>query len=621
MGGEDDIRKAFRKAKVPPTKRLEARSSGPGSKDVEKSLQQLLARKAPDPQRLIELISELDDITYYGTWRKRAAAKFSGPLKALDALREKERQRQAADRQRNAVPSDEVVATLDGLRGRSRVTAVVEVVMQANEKSRDLFRLGEVIVRPRVRDELTGRVELEPLGGTKHAGIVALAGQLERMVRFEEAGEETELAADLVTRVAASPDLRLPAIEGVTYSPVLAPDGTVVDRPGYSAAARLWYALPPGFRLPAVAQNPTAKDIARARDVILGEILGDFPFDSPASLANAVACDLLPGVRAMIQGPTPIHLYRKPETGTGGTLCADVQLAGWYGAPCPAGTLGESEAEIHKTLVSLLLKGEPVAYFDNVDGYVASAALEAATSRLSFGGRVLGASVYANAPVRCMWVMTGNGPTFSKALARRMVPIGMDAGCEHPSERPTDRFRHPELMTWVLENRALISWARLTLLRAWVAAGKPRAKPPVPMGTFEEWAGLMSGVLDVAGVPGFLGNVRQFRESADPESPALRELVEIWAEKRGETWVTAGDVLKIASDAGIPLKLDILENTSGPDKARAVAMKVLSPNRGRIISGWRIDAADPGGTDERGHRKSTKPNRWRLVRVGIEEQA
>jgi hypothetical protein len=597
------------------------RGNGRSQIDPEKAgkeLEQLLAEENPDPKRLVELLAALDDIAYFGTWRARAKVKFSGPLKVLDDLRTRERKRQNEKRKSESTKTPgEVVVAL----GRARVGAVVDGVLQANGDRPQLFRLGEALVRPRLWDEQTGRVELEPLGGKARAGIIALAGQLERMVRFEENGEETELAADLVTRVATSPDLRLPLINGVTYSPFLAPDGTLIVDPGYNAAAQVWYAPPPRFDLPPVSENPTADEIAKARSLILDDVLGDFPFDSGAACANAVACDLLPGVRVLIEGPTPIHLYGKPETGTGGTLCADVQLAAWYGTPCAAGTLSGGEAEIHKTLISIFVKGEPVAYLDNVDGHVASAALEAATARTHFGGRILGASIFVNAPVRAMWVMTGNGPTFSKALVRRIVPITMDAGCEKPAERPTDRFRHPLLMKWVLSNRPLIMWARMTLLRAWVAAGRPLGKPAVPMGTFEAWAGVMAGILEVAGIPGFLGNVREFREHADPDSKALRELVEAWAEARGERWVAAKDVLETARAAGVPLQLGILENTSEPDKARAIALKVLWPNRGRIISGWRIEAADPGGTDDNGHRRSTKPNRWRLLRVGVEEEA
>ncbi len=59
---------------------------------------------------------------------------------------------------------------------------------------------------------------------------------------------------------------------------------------------------------------------------------------------------------------------------------------------------------------------------------------------------------------------------------------------EHPEER-TD-FRHPRLLAWVGENRGRILPAALTLLRAYVAAGRPVQRLP-GFGSFEEWSDLV----------------------------------------------------------------------------------------------------------------------------------
>jgi hypothetical protein len=56
-------------------------------------------------------------------------------------------------------------------------------------------------------------------------------------------------------------------------------------------------------------------------------------------------------------------------------------------------------------------------------------------------------------------------------LARRSVLIRLDANVERPAERKG--FRHPNLLAYARGNRGQLVWACLTLIQAWVAAGRP----------------------------------------------------------------------------------------------------------------------------------------------------
>jgi hypothetical protein len=51
---------------------------------------------------------------------------------------------------------------------------------------------------------------------------------------------------------------------------------------------------------------------------------------------------------------------------------------------------------------------------------------------------------------------------------------------------------------------------------AWMAAGRPRG--PQTLGSFESWAAIIGGVLDVAGVRGFLENQHAAYDEADAEA-------------------------------------------------------------------------------------------------------
>ena len=49
------------------------------------------------------------------------------------------------------------------------------------------------------------------------------------------------------------------------------------------------------------------------------------------------------------------------------------------------------------------------------------------------------------------------------------------------------------------------------------------------MGSFESWAATMGGILEVAGVPGFLENRQEVYAQAEAENTAWRTFIDIWA--------------------------------------------------------------------------------------------
>src|SRR5262249_35805815 len=84
---------------------------------------------------------------------------------------------------------------------------------------------------------------------------------------------------------------------------------------GYHPQARLWYRRPDGLEVPAVPPQPTDAEVAEARKLLLEEVYGDFPLVDDASRAHALAATLLPFVRLLIDGPTPLHLFSAPTGG------------------------------------------------------------------------------------------------------------------------------------------------------------------------------------------------------------------------------------------------------------------------------------------------------------------
>src|SRR5262249_34585029 len=99
----------------------------------------------------------------------------------------------------------------------------------------------------------------------------------------------------------------LPMLRDMVELPVFLKDGTLVSASGYHRDSGIWMQAS-GLTLPPVADEPDEGTRGVAL-MFLDEILCDFPFKDAASRAHAMAALLLPFVREMIEGPTPLHLF------------------------------------------------------------------------------------------------------------------------------------------------------------------------------------------------------------------------------------------------------------------------------------------------------------------------
>ncbi len=355
----------------------------------------------------------------------------------------------------------------------------------------------------------------------------------------------------VVKSMVATPDPALPVLAGIVTAPVLGRGGVLLTEPGYHPDARLLYRPPPGFVLPPVPERPSTADIAAATSLLLDDLLGDFPFTSEAERAHALCLLLLGFVRAMVDGPTPLHLIEKPTPGTGATLMVDVIATIHTGCGASVMTEGRDDEEWRKRITAKLRQIPSLVLIDNLRAELDSAALAAALTAPFWEDRILGASEMARLPIRCAWVATGNNPTSSHEIARRLVRIRLDARTDQPWRR--DGFRHPDLMVWVRANRAGLVAACLTLCRAWTAAGRPRGEQSI--GSYEAWSATMGGILGVAGVPGFLGNLEELMEGLDAEGGAWRAFIGMWWDRFGTAEVSVSDLLGFAqsTEAALPI--------------------------------------------------------------------
>src|SRR5262249_52957971 len=74
------------------------------------------------------------------------------------------------------------------------------------------------------------------------------------------------------------------------------------------------------------------------------------------------------------------------------------------------------------------------------------------------------------------------------------------------------------------------------------------------LGMFEGWAHTMGGILEVAGIPGFLQNLDEFYEQVTHEATEVYAFVAEWWERHKSEPLTSKDLIPLADEVGIDLE-------------------------------------------------------------------
>ena len=406
-------------------------------------------------------------------------------------------------------------------------------------KSPEFFKFGSKLVH------------LEADQGRVYSRVLnrdSLIGHMDRLGDYMTAKDGVYMPAfppkDVADNMLSESPPPVPSLEGIVNTPVIGPDGECITTEGYDPKTQLYINLN-GLQVPTVPNNPLESDVSRARALILDELLFDFPFTSNSDQAHAVAALLTPLVRPMINGPTPLFLFESPAPGTGKGLLAEVVVKITTGSAPAVMTEGRGTEEWRKRITAALLPAPAVILIDNVQRPIDSASLAAALTAVVWSDRELGATRMLNLPVRCCWLATGNNVSLSGEIARRTIRSRIDAQIERPWERMA--FKHAPLADWVHRNRGELCWALMTLVRAWVSAGRP--EPTERIGSFEDWSKVVGGILTTAGISGFLANRSELYDQAEADGDTFRGFVEVWWDRFGGKRVSTGELFTLAKES------------------------------------------------------------------------
>jgi hypothetical protein len=369
-------------------------------------------------------------------------------------------------------------------------------------------------------------------------------------------------------------------LAGVVEAPVLRPDGSVLDEPGYDERTGLLYV--PSGEFPRVLESPQAPDVAEARDMLL-DLVKLFPFeDGPGGVhASAwLAALLTPIARWAFDGPAPLLAFTANIPGAGKTLLADV--IGWIvlGAPLPRRPLPEDEDELQKVITTIALEGAQFAFFDDLRRPIGPATLNEALTSTSWSGRLLGKNESPVLPLHTVFFASGNNLEVHDDTRRRTLLVRLDS----PEARPEERAGLPSIEGFVRTHRGDLLCAALTILRAWLLSD--RSLPELdggalkPWHSFEGWSAVVRGAVVACGLPD-PGEARATMSNDGEEAVAgLGVFIKGWSE----------------------------------------ICAVLAGERGGLTVTEVLDALRADDQDRRGTPwSSARPARWQTLRSGISE--
>lgn len=445
-------------------------------------------------------------------------------------------------------------------------------------------------------DVVAGEPWLEPMD---EVSALALLSEVATWVRRSQ-HDFTHVSPphDVARVMVRMPHKELPPIEGIVTTPVFDAVGNLVIEPGYHRSASLWHHIRSGFDVGQLPEKPSPDEVSGAVRLFTDDLLVDFPFDAASDRAHALAAFLLPFVRRMIRGATPIHLVEAPTPGTGKSVLGDLVGIVATGRGCESTTISRDEEETRKKITSLLVRGQAVLLLDNIREGIDSAQLAAALTTEQWSDRLLGQTRMLVLPNRATWIATANNPQLSLEIARRCIRIRLDPKTDRPWLRTT--FKHSPIREWAQKNRERLVRALLVLVRAWLSAGLPRGHRA--LGSFESWAEVIGGILEHAGVSGFLEDTEKLYEAADREGNEWRAFINTWHARFGSEPVGSQELVAIALDR--ELLTEVIGDKSLLSKASRLG-RALFAMRDRQFGALRVEVAS------RAHNMT----RWRLVAV------
>jgi hypothetical protein len=387
------------------------------------------------------------------------------------------------------------------------------------------------------------------------------------------------------TLVEAHEHKHLRRLNGLAHQPFLRPDGTLCATSGYDPITGVLAGFDElDFEL---AAHPTPTQAKVALE-LLDSLLSEFPFAADTDRSAALSAMLTAAVRPSLSAAPMFHV-RAHQAGTGKSyLCrvitafATARMA--RPMPFPGG-----DVECAKVVLSALKDGPAVIEFDNLTtDLVAHDSLCSALTAEQYSSRNLGHSRMRTVSTRALFLSSGNNVGPVGDMSRRCITINLDAGIEMPATRT---FKQPGLLEEVRRDRAQYVSAALTVVTAWVQAGRPHSACQ-PVGGFGEWSDWCRQPLLWMAKPDPAASVFAAMID-DPERETVGQLLATLQAQFGSAPVMVKEMVKRAYDVSKPNAhelLEVLQDITG-DRHTPNVKKLgqwIKRHAGQVVGGLKL---------------------------------
>lgn len=449
------------------------------------------------------------------------------------------------------------------------------------------------VTKPRLREIIADAVTLVRISTTKDGDLV------------EQDAHPPDWCTEALLARGDYPGMKV--LYGALDFPVLTPSGRILRTEGYDEEAKLFLSRAAVVEIETPA-DPTQEDAKQAVEILL-DPLQDFPIDDKMKSAF-IAAMLGIVARPAYKDACPALLVTAPTPGSGKGLLVSLLARIVVGRSIGIETLNPDPKQQKTQFTSIVKDGQRIVNFDNLPPSLRSPILD---GFITSGGATWKDRVYFSQsngewPNDTCVILNGNNIEAHEDTSRRCNYVRLETTCERPEDRTG--FKYPNLLQHADEKRPKLLGALFTILRAYIAAGRPKM-PTAAWGSFEGFRTLVANSCVFAGLPdptstkkilqnqsgnplqAFGTVLRGLKAAAPIMGLTGKEFLEILNPKdekgRPESPPTFGDI--DATD--IMAALEAL--TNGDPTTKAVGY-LFRKYEGRIVNGLRLVRGDRSGS-------------------------
>ncbi|HJJ39266.1 MAG TPA: hypothetical protein O0X42_03915 [Methanocorpusculum sp.] len=374
------------------------------------------------------------------------------------------------------------------------------------------FREGKLV---EVTANENGDYAINPLTVPKLRRILESKGPWKDMDTLKT----VRIANDDLKLILETPPERLdavPPLKGLRTGAYII-KGRICAKKGYDAESR--YYLTRDVDAPKVLENPTDDDICRAKEII-EDCLKDFRYDKDVDRENTILALATLIYRDDLQGPVPVWIVDKNNSGAGGTLLTQVVGTLAMGKTPSLHSFARSRDELEKSARTAIKSGDKFVIFDNIPAgsdWVSETLLSATSGTGEITFREMKTHNDVTVTAKMFFAANGINISIKADIVRRMFRTRLCS--HHAAENMAFSRTKTELLADAAVLHPKILWSFATLYQSWRSAGYPMPeKKSGNLDEYPDWYQICVGLLSHAGYTHILENQYELQTGDDEEN-------------------------------------------------------------------------------------------------------